>query len=214
MTLAREDPSARLRTVSGDNGNFSFANVAPGTFRLTVSATGFSMQTTSGTLHAGEAYSVPTITLTLATAISEVQVVAPREEVAEAEIKAQEKQRVLGVVPNFYVSYSADAVPLSSRQKFELAWKTAVDPVTFAISGGLAGVQQAQNHFREYGQGAQGYGKRFGAAYGDTVIGTFIGSAILPSILKQDPRYFYKGTGSVRSRVLYAIAEFSDHQRT
>jgi hypothetical protein len=72
--------------------------------------------------------------------------------------------------------------------------------------GGAAGVQQAQNHFQGYGQGAQGYAKRFGAGYADTVAGTFVGSAILPSILKQDPRYFYKGTGSVRSRFLYAIA--------
>ena len=67
-------------------------------------------------------------------------------------------------------------------------------------------MEQAQNHFRGYGQGAQGYAKRFGAGYADTVAGTFIGSAILPSLLKQDPRYFYKGTGSTSSRFLYALA--------
>jgi len=67
-------------------------------------------------------------------------------------------------------------------------------------------VEQAQNHFREYGQGAQGYAKRFGAGYGDTLTGTFIGSAILPALLKQDPRYFYKGTGRMSSRALYAIS--------
>ena len=67
-------------------------------------------------------------------------------------------------------------------------------------------MQQAQNTFSGYGQGAQGYAKRYGAAFADVAIGTFIGSAILPSLLKQDPRYFYKGTGSTRSRILYAIA--------
>ena len=72
--------------------------------------------------------------------------------------------------------------------------------------GGAAGIEQAENEFSGYGQGAQGYAKRFGAGYADTVSGTFIGGAILPSLLKQDPRYFYKGTGSKRARALYAIA--------
>jgi hypothetical protein len=87
-----------------------------------------------------------------------------------------------------------------------LAWKATVDPINFGLTGAIAGIQQATNSVSGYGQGAQGYGKRYGASYADSVAGTFIGSAILPSILKQDPRYFYKGTGSRRSRFLYAIA--------
>jgi len=125
--------------------------------------------------------------------------------VADEEIKVEEKQRVLGVIPNFYVSYIPDAVSLTSKQKFELAWKTTVDPVTFLVNGVFAGVEQAENIFSGYGQGPQGYAKRYGAGYADTVAGTFIGSAILPSLLKQDPRYFYKGNGGKRSRILYAI---------
>ncbi len=125
---------------------------------------------------------------------------------AEAQVKAQEKQRVLGVIPNFYVSYVPDAAPLTSKLKFKLAWKTMIDPVTFALVGASAGVQQAQNDFSGYGQGAQGYAKRFGASYADNATSTFIGSAILPSLLKQDPRYFYKGSGSTGSRILYALA--------
>jgi hypothetical protein len=113
---------------------------------------------------------------------------------------------VLGVVPHFYVSYDHHAVPLNSRQKFELAWKSTVDPISFGLTGVIAGLQQAQNDFSGYGQGAQGYAKRFGASYADFVTGTYIGGAILPSLLKQDPRYFYKGSGSKRSRVLYALA--------
>jgi hypothetical protein len=69
----------------------------------------------------------------------------------------------------------------------------------------IAGGQQADNSFPGYGQGAAGYARRLGAAYGDQFIGTFVSSAILPSILKQDPRYFYKGTGTVKSRILYAL---------
>jgi hypothetical protein len=137
---------------------------------------------------------------------TEVQVEVPREEVAEEQIKEQEKQRVLGIVPNFYVSYNPNAAPLTPKQKFELAWKTSVDPVTFILTGAIAGIQQANNVFSGYGQGAQGYAKRYGADYADVVTNTFIGSAILPSFLKQDPRYFYKGSGTVVSRILYAIA--------
>jgi len=144
--------------------------------------------------------------MALATAVTEVRVVPSRIEVAEDQIKAQEKQRVLGVVPNFYVSYDHNAVALTSKQKFELAWKTTVDPVSFGVTGAIAGIQQAQNAFSGYGQGAQGYGRRFGASYADFVVSTYIGGAMLPSLLKQDPRYFYKGSGSKRSRILYAIA--------
>src|SRR4029077_10209307 len=99
-----------------------------------------------------------------------------------------------------------DAAPLSSKQKFELAWKSTVDPITFGVTGAIAGIEQAENRFSGYGQGAEGYGKRFGASYADLVTSTYIGGAILPSLLKQDPRYFYKGTGGKRSRILYALA--------
>jgi len=144
--------------------------------------------------------------LVVAANVTEVQVGVPQTEVADEQIKIEEKQRVLGAIPNFYVTYTPNPAPLDAKQKFELAWKTVLDPVTFLVVGGLAGVQQAQNHFVGYGQGAQGYAKRFGANYADTVSSTFIGSAILATLLKQDPRYFYKGTGSTPSRFLYAIA--------
>jgi hypothetical protein len=132
----------------------------------------------------------------VATAVTDVEVGLSRTEVAGEQIKVEEKQRVLGVLPNFYVSYIPQPRPLTSKQKFKLAGRTVMDPFTSVFVGGAAGVEQAQNHFRGYGQGAQGYAKRFGAGYADTVAGTFIASAILPSLLKPDPRYFYKGTGN------------------
>jgi hypothetical protein len=192
--------------LSDNDGQFSFLNVPAGSFQLTVTATGFGTQTSSGNLHPGEIYTAPPIALTVATALTEVQVGLSQVEVAQQQVEDEEKQRVLGFIPNFYVSYDPHPAPLTSKQKFGLAWKTTIDPVSFALIGVIAGIQQSQNQFSGYGQGAEGYGKRYGASYANFVSGTFIGGAILPSILKQDPRYFYKGTGSKRSRILYAIA--------
>jgi hypothetical protein len=206
VSLTREDHSPAQQVVTGQDGQFSFANIAPGAFQLTITCAGFATQTSPGMLHSGEIYTSPPIALAVATAVTDVEVVLSPEQVAEEQIKDQEKQRVLGVIPNFYVTYVPDPVPLNARQKFGLAWKSTIDPVTFVLNGGVAGVEQATNQFSGYGQGAQGYAKRFGASYADTVSSTFIGGAILPSLLKQDPRYFYKGTGSTRSRLLYAIA--------
>jgi hypothetical protein len=206
VVLTREDKSPDQEALSGDDGQFSFASIAPGPFQITVTSELFTTQKVSGVLHPGESLTVPQIVFGLATAVTQVQVVVPRLEIAEEELKVEEKQRVFGVIPNFYVSYVPNAAPLASKQKFQLAWRSTIDPVSFVLTGAIAGVQQADNTFSGYGQGAQGYAKRYGASYADFVTGTFIGSAILPSLLKQDPRYFYKGTGSVRSRVLYALA--------
>jgi len=206
VKLTREDRSLDLDVISSDDGQFSFANISPGSFALTIMSEGFATQAFSGNLRSGESYVVPQIVLVIATAVTEVRVVPSQIEVAEDEIKDQEKQRALGFIPNFYVSYVSNAMPLTSKQKFELAWKTITDPVTFGLNGAIAGVEQAHNDFSGYGQGAEGYAKRYGAAYSDLVTGTVLGSAILPSLLKQDPRYFYKGTGGKRSRVLYAVA--------
>ena len=206
VRLIGEGHSLNQDLLSGVNGQFSFANIPPGAFQLTITSAGFASQTFSGTLHSGENFIVPPNPLAVATNITEVEVGVSPTEVAEEQIKVEEKQRVLGVLPNFYVSYVPDAAPLDSKQKFKLAWKTVIDPFTLVFVGGVAGVEQAQDHFKEYRQGVEGYGKRFGAGYADTVTSTFIGAAILPSLLKQDPRYFYKGNGSTGARALYAIA--------
>jgi hypothetical protein len=206
VSLAREDSSAKQEVLTSDDGQFTFANIPPGTFQLNVAAEGFAPQALPGILHPGENYVAPRIALALAVEKTEVQVVVPRVEIAEEQIKEEEKQRVLGIVPNFYVSYVPDAAPLTSKQKFKLALRTSVDPVTFLLTGAIAGAQQANNVFKGYGQGAQGYAKRYGADYTEAVTNTFLGSALLPSLLKQDPRYFYKGNGTARARLLYAIA--------
>lgn len=197
-------PSQQSR--SGENGQFFFSNVPPGPFQLKVSSPGFTPQVVNGNLGSGETDTLAAIVLGVAEKVTEVNVGVPTVEIAEEQIKVEEKQRILGALPNFYVTYVPNAAPLNARQKFELAWKSTIDPLNFVIVGGIAGVQQAQNHFKGYGQGVQGYAKRFGADYADNVTGTFIGGAVLASVFKQDPRYFYKGTGSKSSRAAYAVA--------
>ncbi len=206
VNLSREGQPSGQTAVTDEAGQFTFVEVVPGPFVLSVSLQGFTAQTYSGTVHAGETVMAPPIGLTVASASSQIVVSLSREEEVTAEIKEEEKQRVLGVLPNFYVTYNPTAAPLSSKQKFGLAWKSTIDPMNFGVTAAIAGIEQATNDFSGYGQGAQGYAKRFGAAYADFVSSTFIGSAILPSLLKQDPRYFYKGTGTKRSRILYALA--------
>jgi hypothetical protein len=195
------------RSVTTDsNGRFTFANVPPGAFEITASSSGFTTQKISGVVHPGENYAVPDIVLPVSTTTSEVQVTASRFEVAQEQLKEEEQQRVFGAIPNFYVVYAPNAPPLNSRQKFNLAWRSSIDPFSFLASAGAAGIEQADDQFKGYGQGTKGYAKRFGANYADDFLGNMIGGAILPSLLKQDPRYFYKGTGTIRSRSLYAIA--------
>jgi hypothetical protein len=209
VRLTDETQTVRQEVASGSNGQFLFTNVSPGAFRLTVTSPGFATGEFFAALRPGQTFLVPAIILAVAKTVTEVHVkVTPLTsvQVADLQIREQEKQRVFGFIPNFYVSYDRDALPLNTKQKFRLAWKTTRDPFTFIGVAAVAGVEQATNTHDGYGQGAQGYFKRLGASYTDVLTGTFIGSAVLPSLLKQDPRYFYKGTGSTRSRVLYALA--------
>ncbi len=205
VTILRGDRSLSPDALSGTDGAFFFPSVTPGAFQLTIKASGFAPKTLSGSVAPGEVQTLPTVVMEVASAVTAVNVGLSREEVATEQVKVEEQQRILGIVPNFYVSYIPNAAPLTAKQKFRLAARTVIDPVTFIIVGASAGVEQAQNHFIEYGQGTEGYAKRFGANYADTVAGTFVGGAIFPALLKQDPRYFYKGTGSTESRALYAI---------
>jgi len=202
------DGAAAAQTVETDpNGAFVFGNLAAGHFTLTASSQGFAAATLSGELHPGESYDAHTIVLALQETTSEIRVSAAQQvEIAEAQIHVEEQQRVLGVLPNYYVSYEKNPMPLTPRQKFELAFHSNINPFTFLLTGVFAGIEQADNTFAGYGQGMQGYGKRFGAGYADMAIGNEIGGAILPSLFHQDPRYFYKGTGSIRARAGYAIA--------
>jgi hypothetical protein len=123
---------------------------------------------------------------------------------AQEQLKQQYHQRVWAVVATFNTTANHQAVPLTPGQKYQLFFKSASDPWPFLLAAVLAGTNQAQNSFPEYGQGMQGYGKRLGASYGDYFFGNFLGDAVLTSVWHEDPRYYQKGTGSFIRRALWA----------
>lgn len=211
VTLTTRSSTCALKpqtsTVTDADGHFSFDNLPAGDFTLTVAADGLEGTTVSGTLNADESLEMPPVQLRIASDRTEIQVSSLTEhEIAAVQLKQEEKQRLIGVIPNFYVTYDWKAAPLSTKQKYQLAARSLIDPATFVIVGGFAGIEQAMNAYSGYGQGAAGYGKRFGAGMANASIGTILGGAVFPELFHQDPRYFYKGTGSTRSRVLYALS--------
>jgi hypothetical protein len=123
---------------------------------------------------------------------------------AQEQLDKQLHQRVFGVMATFNTTNNRDALPLSSKQKYELFFKSASDPWPFVLTAVGAGIDQAENSFPEYGQGVEGYAKRWGAGYTDYFTGNLLGNAVLSSLLKEDPRYFQKGTGSFATRALWA----------
>jgi hypothetical protein len=167
VKLSLDDGGPGQETQSADDGDFTFANVSKGPFHISFTAAGFAVETIAGELHDGEALKLPRTTLVLATITTEVNVTQTQAEIAELQIKEAETQRLIGLVPNYFVNYNRDAVPLNSKQKFELTWKTFLDPSAFVINGIIAGAWQAQNTYKGFGQGAQGYAKRYGASYAD-----------------------------------------------
>jgi hypothetical protein len=127
-----------------------------------------------------------------------------QHDLAAEQLKGEEKQRVMAVMATFNTTRNRDAAPLDPKQKFQLFFKSATDPWPFLLASAVAGIGQADDSYPEWGQGVQGYAKRFGGAYTDAFIGNFFGNAVLPSLWHEDPRYFQKGTGSTTSRALWA----------
>jgi len=193
-------------TQSSQAGNFTFSNVAPGPFHISFDAAGFALKTIDGELQAGETLTLPRTELSIDVLATQVNVSETQAEIAQAQIKLAEQQRIVGVIPNYFATYDPEVVPLNARQKFELTWKTFLDPAAVVYAGFTAGIWQASNTYKGFGQGAAGYGKRLGAAYADFATGLMFEAVIMPTIFKQDPRYYYKGTGSTSSRFWYAVS--------
>lgn len=197
----------RRSVVSADNGSYTFSNVQPGaTYHITISAAGFiTWRSPAITVTAGQIEVVTGSKLQIAGEAASVTVYASSERIASEQVKNEERQRVFGVIPNFYVAYDRDAVPLTAKLKFKLALRASTDPVIVAAAAFTAGLEQAGDT-PNYGQGARGYGQRMGALYANGFIDIMVGEAILPSLLHQDPRYFYQGTGTKRSRAIHALS--------
>jgi len=206
VTLEASGASGQRTAITDQAGSFRFFAVAPAAYKISIAALGFEVWTDANVVVTADDHP-PSLSATLqvAAASSSVNVVLPRHELAAEQLKAEEKQRVLGVFPDFFVSYEANPVPLTAAQKFQLGWRTITDPVAYITTGIAAGIQQGRNNYPEFGQGVEGYAKRFGAQYANRVTSVVIERVVMQSIFRQDPRYFYKGTGSVGSRALYAI---------
>lgn len=195
--------------MSNGNGFFEFKDLQPGTtYHVTISAEGFASWTSPDvTLKPGQYVILKGSKLQIAEALTTITVAAPAaspEEIATEQVKLEEQQRIFGFIPNFYVSYDQNAAPLTTKLKFQLAAKVIFDPITFIGVGIAAGAEQAGDR-PNYSQGAKGFAERYGASYADGFTDIMIGGAILPSLLHQDPRYFYQGTGTGKSRALHAI---------
>lgn len=206
VALVSPESADRHAVVTADNGFFKFEDVKPGTYTLTVSAEGFTDSTPPAiTIDAGEIKLLDTVQLALATQQATVRVSGDPVEIATQQVKFEETQRIFGVIPNFYISYDGEnSAPLTTAMKFNLAFKVSRDPITFAGIALVAGLRQAGN-YPDYGQGMKGYSQRLAVTGGPVLTDVMIGGAILPSLLHQDPRYFYQGTGTTRSRLQHAI---------
>lgn len=194
-------------TLANDNGYFELHNIETGMpYRVTVHADGFEDWVSPDMVLEPGQYKILTgCILRLAKVETSIDVGYSPVQIATEQVAIQEKQRILGVVPNFYVTYESHPEPMTPKLKFQLAMKLAGDPVTVVGVGFVAGVRQATNSI-DFQQGAKGYGQRFGVTAANGFSGIMIGSAILPSLLHQDPRYFYQGSGTKASRVFHALS--------
>ena len=197
VVLEGASPEDRQSQVANDNGFFNFPGLKAGVpYRLTISAKGFENWVSPPiTLAAGQFFGVADIKLKLAGDVSSVTVYSSTEQIATQQVELEEHQRVLGFIPNFYVVYdSTNAVPLTTKLKFQMAYRVAIDPVSFVGAATLAGMNQGGDSLN-YPLGAKGYGERFGAAYADGVTDIMFGGAILAVAAAPGSAVFLPGHG-------------------
>jgi len=208
VILTRSPESTDQKTVlTTENGFFRFDALTPAMpYNVVINADGFAEWTSPPiTLEPGQGKSLGSISLRIATQNTTMQVKYDPIEERTEQFKIERSQRIFGIIPNFYTSFEGEnAAPLTTKMKFDLAFKISYDPVTIAGVGLVAGLRQAVGS-PNYPQGARGFGERYGVTAADGFTDIMIGGAILPSLLHQDPRYFYQGTGTTRSRLRHAI---------
>jgi hypothetical protein len=176
VAIQGADGSAHL-TVTDVDGAFQIASLPAGNYNVKISASGLSDWTASNVPVSTLPVPQPLLAvMEVATYVTTVTVGLSPEEVAQEQLKQETQQRVLGVIPNYFVAYENNAAPLSARQKLNLSFKTLIDPATFAAVGITAGIQQDRRSYYQFGQGSEGYAKRFGAAYGSTATNLLITS--------------------------------------
>jgi hypothetical protein len=206
VVLQGSTPDDHRTVVTGDNGFFKFDRVNPGVpMHVIVTASGLTKWSSKPiVLQPGQDLVVTGIGLTVPPVETSVNALT-QEQVAAQQVKIQEQQRVFSVIPNFYVTYEHRPAPLTSKLKFQLALKALTDPVTLAGFGLNAAIYQAVGYPSGYGQGWGPYGQRLGATFAGGYTKILLGDAVFASVLHQDPRYFYQGTGTTKSRLLHAL---------
>ena len=208
VTLQCSSPCENRTATANDNAAFDFRDLKLGIpYHIRVSVDNFEDWTSSAIVLTPDqsVFYVTGIKLKVGDPTTSVTVYASTPEIAAEQVHIEEQQKVLGFIPNFYVVYdSQNAAPLTAKLKFQLAMKVSADPVTLAGVAFMAGVRQSANG-PNYGRGAEAYGKHFGAEAADGFSDILIGGAVLPSLLHQDPRYFYQGTGTSNSRLRHAL---------
>lgn len=204
-TVVLQGANEHRTTLANDDGFFKFDEVKPGTsFHIVVSASELKNWTSGEIiLQPRQDFILTDIKLAVAPVETSVTAASP-EEVAAEQVKIAEEQRVFGVIPNFYVTYDKHPAPLTPKLKFKLAFRALMDPVTIAGFGINAGIYQAVN-YPSYGQGAAAYGQRLGATFAGGYAKIMFGDAVLASLLHQDPRYVFQGTGTTKSRLKHAL---------
>ena len=207
-TVSVDGPSSREHRMlkTDETGSFEIKDLAPAvSYKVTISANGFA-DWTSGAVVLKPFQALELTEIKLKISVVQTTVVALTvEQLARQQVKAEEEQRILGIFPNFFTVYDKDAVRLTKKLKYELAFRAATDVVSIGGDVVLAGINQAGDR-PNYQQGAKGFGQRFGAAYADSFSNVMIGGGVLPSLLHQDPRYYYQGTGSGKSRAIHAMS--------
>jgi hypothetical protein len=198
----------RREVTSDDSAAFKFDSVTPSIpYEITVEVKGFSTWTSPAmVLEPSQFLILDDIHLKMEGESTSITVYGSTEEIAVEQVHLAEQQRVLGFIPNFYVNYDgANAAPLTTKLKFKLAMRVARDPISILGVAFMSGIDQASNR-PDYVQGAKGYGQRFGANAAGAFSDILLGGAVLPSLLHQDPRYFYQGTGTTASRLKHAVS--------
>ena len=206
-SVVLQGPASDRRTVvTSDNGAFEFQDVKPGIpYHVTVSANGFADWTSPVvTLTPGQYKILAGSKLRIEQARSTINVGYDPVQVATEQVKVAETQRVFGIIPNFYVVYDKNPAPLTPGVKFKRPLRVSYDPVTFAGVAVLAAADQAGDK-PNYGQGTQGYAKRFGATALNGFTNIMIGGAILPSLCTESG-LLLPGTGTVKSRTFDALS--------
>jgi hypothetical protein len=143
-------------TVTDMEGTFQISLPKPGNYNVKISASGLSDWTTENVAASAAPEAKPLLAvMQVAPAVTTVTVGLSPEELAQEQVKRETQQRLMGVIPNYFVAYDKNAAPLSPKQKLDLSLKTLIDPATFAAVGLTAGIQQSMNSYHQFGQGSE-----------------------------------------------------------